>query len=236
MRKILLIILLCISLFLVGCHAKYENCLIQIQNEEIGLDIELTEEESTAILKILNDSEWKNDVTKTDCPYLFKLSEQSIAYSDEAGLFNDKENQRHLIVTEGQRAYIRSLLLEAEKSDLVGKTYEEVLAGCSGLPVQEYLNYVFYVNPEGNNVVVAFDGERKLVERAEIYSAVEPEEDDFASITVGMSVFDVVKKVGHPSQSVTFGLATMDFEGKNGALFRILWDGEMKVAEVTRID
>ena len=82
------------------------------------MNIELTEQESAAILKILNDSEWKYDVTKTYCPYLFQLSERSIVYSDEAGLFNDKENQRHLIVTEEQRSYIRSLLTEAERSDI----------------------------------------------------------------------------------------------------------------------
>ncbi len=114
-----------------------------------------------------------------------------------------------------------------------GMTYDDVLSvqeGC--IP---YQNYVFYRNSEGNNVVCKFNEDTQLLDEIMEFSLVEPTMESFSGIRKGMTVADVVKTVGLPIRSATFGLATLDFNCTDGTVYRISWDIDMKVIEVKKV-
>lgn len=118
----------------------------------------------------------------------------------------------------------------------IGMTYDEVLSLQSDMKYLIHRNYMFYVDSDGKNIVVEFGNETYLVEKIEDFQTVAAEQDSFSSITEGMTVFDVVEKVGLPLRCTTSGLSTLDFQSMDGSMFRILWDENMKVIEVTKVN
>lgn len=66
--------------------------------------------EDTDFVKDLWEGEWLVDITKTACDYEFELDGNIIKYSNEAGLFNDYENQRHMILTKEQKDAVNKML------------------------------------------------------------------------------------------------------------------------------
>ena len=124
----------------------------------------------------------------------------------------------------------------SSKQIAVGMSYEEFLSTKKDMNFLEYRNYVFYVGSYEKNIVVEFGRESNLVEKIEAFPKVRATEEDFYSIKAGMTVFDVVEKVGIPSNSVSFGLSTLDFECIDGLKFRVLWDQNMKVIEVIKVN
>jgi len=64
----------------------------------------------TTFITELWENEWLYDITKTYCPYEFELDGMIIKYSNEAGLFNDYENERHMILTKEQTQAVNKML------------------------------------------------------------------------------------------------------------------------------
>ena len=64
----------------------------------------------TTFITELWENEWLYDIAKTYCPYEFELDGMIIKYSNEAGLFNDYENERHMILTEEQTQAVNKML------------------------------------------------------------------------------------------------------------------------------
>lgn len=123
----------------------------------------------------------------------------------------------------------------------VGMTYDEFVEKHSDTSYQQYSRYIFFVNSNGENVVIKFSGDGKRIEKFEKYTAVSPKSDDFYSLKKEMTIFEVVKKVGAPFRSVTSGLFTLDFKSSTGEIYRINWsdnnkENTIKLIEVSQID
>ena len=126
-------------------------------------------------------------------------------------------------------------------SAYVGMTYDEFVEKHIDISYEQYWQYVFFVNSDGNSAVIKFSGDGKKIEKIASYAAVSPKAEDFSSLQTDMTIFDVVEKVGLPFRSVTSGLQTLDFKASNDEMFRINWknnieDNSIRVVEVCKID
>lgn len=91
---------------------------ITVKNTENGMSVSLDEETVTKVISVLNESTWKNDNTKTYCPYIFNVDDRvNIYYSSEAGLFNDNNNGIHLVLNQSQKEYINSIINATQIND-----------------------------------------------------------------------------------------------------------------------
>lgn len=105
----------------------------------------------------------------------------------------------------------------------------------------QLVGYLFYVDKNGNNVVVELDGKSKEIKNVKAFYQVKPDEKAFSEITEGMNIYEVVEKVGIPFRSVTFGALTSDFKAEDGSVFRIYWyeslnDNTMTVTSVIEVE
>ena len=66
--------------------------------------------EDSDFVKDLWRGEWEPGIAECICDYEFKLDGMIIKYSNEAGLFNDYENERHMILTKEQTQAINKML------------------------------------------------------------------------------------------------------------------------------
>ena len=119
----------------------------------------------------------------------------------------------------------------------LGMTYDDI-AWTDGDPrFQQYFNYLFCETSDGKNMVAEFGRESQIIEKIEVFPAVQPESEAFSAIQEGMNLFDVVEKVGIPTDSVTFGLATLNFDSADGSVFCITFDySQMSVIDVCQVD
>lgn len=112
----------------------------------------------------------------------------------------------------------------------IGMTRDDVLS--ADAECFQYLAYLFCKNNEGNNVVCKLNNDRQLIEKIWEFPSVEPTREAFSAICKGMTVTDVVKTVGLPFRTATFGLSTLDFQCDDGTVYRIQWDKDMKVIDM----
>lgn len=132
MKKIALILaLLSVMAFvMIGC--SYESTDIQLISEHalFSTTIHLTEEEVTMLLELLNGAEWRDGVYVLENDYKISLSNVTLDYRSGAdggfqAILNDMNKQKHLRLTEEQRAFIDSLII-SDMDSLVSqiKTWE----------------------------------------------------------------------------------------------------------------
>lgn len=95
--------------------------------------------------------------------------------------------------------------------------------------------YAFTKNATGNAVVGRFDPDTLTIAEIDEFPAVSGDADAFASITPGMTVSDVVRAVGLPLGSRTFGLNTLDFACSDGSAYRVQWNEDMTVLAVAPV-
>ena len=98
-----------------------------------------------------------------------------------------------------------------------------------------YREYIFCKSDGENNVVCKVNSDTSLVEEVMEFPPAEPKKEAFSAICEGMTVTDVVKTVGLPFRTATFGLSTLDFQADDGTVYRIQWDEDMKVIDMTEI-
>ena len=93
-------------------HSLMEASTIVVKNlfteEEIVLEGHVKDD----VLSILNDSGWEKYQTKTLADYCFVIDDTFLYYTVSQGLFNDRDQDMHLWLSEEQRAFINSLLGE----------------------------------------------------------------------------------------------------------------------------
>ncbi len=135
------------------------------------------------------------------------------------------------------------ITLEPDKADLpsyavlctlaIGMTYSDV----ERLETEHLFAgiYVFCANDAGNAVVGQFDPDTLKIARITEYPAVTGDADAFASLTPGMTVYEVVRTVGLPLGSRTFGLNTLDFACSDGGEYRVTWNDDMTVLAVAPV-
>ena len=92
--------------------------------------------------------------------------------------------------------------------------------------------YVFTENAAGDSVIGRFDPETEKIATIDEFPAVKGDADAFASLTPGMTVYEVVRAVGLPLGSRTFGLRSLDFACSDGDEYRVTWNDDMTVIEV----
>ena len=95
--------------------------------------------------------------------------------------------------------------------------------------------YVFTKNAAGDAVIGRFDPDTLKIAKITEYPAVTGDADAFASLTPGMTVYEVVRTVGLPLGSRTFGLCTLDFACSDGSEYRVQWNEDMTVLAVAPV-
>ena len=115
----------------------------------------------------------------------------------------------------------------------VGMTREEVCAldadcfACFG--------YLFCKSEGGKGVLCRMNAADRVAEVTE-FSPAGPQKEAFSEIRPGMTMPDVVTKIGFPIRSATFGLATLDFRSSDGSEYRIQWDENRDGANWTVVE
>lgn len=142
-----------------------------------------------------------------------------LSYQDE-GL--DKTSVDSQKVIKGQT--------RGEFEQLIGK--EEVLF---------YQKYAFFVDCNEKQVIVEFNDSSESGSKVEcIYTDFVSREDitteSFENVEIGMSVVEVCEIVGLPFRSVTHGLATLDYMTCDNAVYRIQWDSQMRVLDISKLE
>ena len=109
-----LTLFLCLSVCVnVSCakNITYESSVIYVRyvndNEH---PIMLSEEERDNMLRIWNNAEWEEDITKSAADYLFELDGITLYYTSHAGIFDDRENYRHFYLHKSEWTQIDSML------------------------------------------------------------------------------------------------------------------------------
>ena len=124
MKRILLLVLF-LSLFVFsGCNtdsSSIEHTSQDADNTVTAIklvykprpetEVVLSNEQAEYMLSIWNSNGWEDDITKTACEYHFKFNEKVIRYSPEAGVFNDWENYRHMVVPKEVRDRINAFVI-----------------------------------------------------------------------------------------------------------------------------
>lgn len=122
----------------------------------------------------------------------------------------------------------------AEKSLSIGMTYSEV-SNLKG----EYMffhYYVFYLNNDSHSIQIGeFGKDTERVETITEFPVPEATSEAFTRITEGMTVTEVIRLVGMPFRSATFGIDSLDFQSMTGTIFRIVWNQNQQVVEIDNI-
>ena len=75
--------------------------------------VELDPKDKNAILDILNNATWVNDLAKCPADFIFVTQKQRINYNCESGVFNDITRGKSTTLSEEDRAKINSILSAA---------------------------------------------------------------------------------------------------------------------------
>ena len=84
-----------------------------------------------------------------------------------------------------------------------------------GINCFNYCGYLFF-SYSGKNVVAQTDSDGKMLKKVESYDIVKPDTSDFDGLVEGMTVFEVVRRVGLPKGSYSSGMITLFFETHDG--------------------
>ena len=105
----------------------------------------------------------------------------------------------------------------------------------------DYLDFSFYKNLFGDPVVVRFNLDADVIADIQVYPKLRTDTSlkAFSELEKGMSIYDVVSKVGVPYRSSTSGMISMDFIANDGTVFCIYWkyveNGNEKILVVSDI-
>ncbi len=110
-----IICFLLISLLLCACHTAHQpksDVLVEGAPHVTGNTqrFALNIEDAAFLQNVLNSEEWKPFITKSVWEYVIYLPDRTLYYTVSDGLFNDKENDVHIIVSEEVKAEINQML------------------------------------------------------------------------------------------------------------------------------
>ena len=121
MKKIIMLLLsVVLVLCFVGCSGKndikYESASITASFVGYGkgtkMEVVFSYEDVSSVLAILNDSKWDKSLCKCGYEYTLRLGESTLYYSYKQGIINDYENDRNLKLSDEDKAYLNSVILE----------------------------------------------------------------------------------------------------------------------------
>ncbi len=158
-----------------------------------------------------------------------------ISFDKELGVTTYEKLTEYIIFEKFDQFDFRTPEKAVENIDsYIGASYKELNYAFLGKESFQYANFVFIKATDKKNVVAELDSEHKNAVDIHAYRSVSPSHEAFEEITVGMSVFDVVERVGIPFGSFTHGISSLDFKASDGSVYRIIWDADMNVSEVTK--
>ena len=148
---------------------------------------------------------------------------------------------------------VLSILLVAVAACLIWYHSSDSYSGAyEGMSIQEfhelipkeqrfdYLYYSFYVNERGDPVVATCSTDLKTISKLHCCSkfTIHPTRSAAESITAGMSVEDVVSKLGTPVGSFSSGMITLAFDLADGSQCWVYFDSSshMRATSVRFLD
>ena len=106
----------------------------------------------------------------------------------------------------------------------------------------DYNNYSFTQLDDSSYTMVRFDNKSfDVIDELHTISidSLDCSHESFAGITKGMTILEVVSKVGIPQASTTFGLESTLFIAEDGTPYNVYWtreDDSLVVSSVVRLD
>lgn len=114
-KKILIVaLLLCLCSIISACSQRqgidFENVLsVTVISVKTGAEKEIHGETFNNLVSIWKNGEWHDDVTKTVIDYIFVINGNIELHYSSYGIFNDRENNFSLKISEEHKAYINSI-------------------------------------------------------------------------------------------------------------------------------
>lgn len=106
----------------------------------------------------------------------------------------------------------------------VGMTYADFTKSVPEDRFFEYLEYGFSSDRKGNLYVVRFENEKIAEYQVFKSGAIDKSADTFSSIPTGTSIFELVRLIGLPVGTGTFGMPSLLFESGNGDCYIVYLD------------
>ncbi len=156
--------------------------------------------------------------------------------SDTSGTITDTSGNKkvalHVIDGEQPEINLACLLkpINTNASELkAGMSLDDVKNILKDQQIFCFTDYIFFCDREGRDVVIVMaDG--RTVQEIKIMDHIIPTHEAFESLKFGMTLIEVIEKVGLPFQSTTSGFLTCDFISEDGTLYTANWgfDSESK--------
>ena len=195
------------------------------------------EQEQLQVLKAFDPSDQSPVIPMLDSNRKLKIGETYLFCTSRTdGDFDNIVNISQFVfyTTSDTAKQIQNQCVASRQSLSIGMTFSEV-SGLKG----DYISfhyYVFHLNSDGHTIQIGeFGKDSGRVETITEFPAPEATPEAFTQITEGMPVTEVLRLVGVPSGSATFGIDSLDFKSTAGTVFRIIWDQNQRVAEIINI-
>ncbi len=100
----------------------------------------------------------------------------------------------------------------------IGMDYGEAIAVLDAAGVKHFNDggCIFFEEPDGRNAIAYFEGENTKATEVDFFPRVETTQEAFSSVKKGMSLSELVRTVGLPIASRTFGVDSLYFECADG--------------------
>jgi competence protein ComGC len=119
MKKSIAICLLLMFVFMISCqqsitYQDVEQCVVVVQSDHPAF--QLTQDEESVILNVLNTKTWESDVTKTAYDYEIVVLDTAgnriaLRYAT-VGVINDWTNEQHLKLSQEENDQIKTILAQ----------------------------------------------------------------------------------------------------------------------------
>ena len=162
--------------------------------------------------------------------------------SDTSGTITDTSGNKkvtlHIIDGEQPEINLECLLKPTNTyaSELkVGMSLDDVKNILKDQQIFCFTDYIFFCDREGRDVVIVMaDG--RTVQEIKIMDHIIPTHEAFESLKFGMTLIEVIEKVGLPFQSTTSGFLTCDFISEDGTLYTANWGFDSESKNYTLIE
>ena len=108
----------------------------------------------------------------------------------------------------------------------VGMSYADFKEAIDGKECFQYVGYAFYETENGMIEAAHFDGAYTEVKEVKSFDKAKTNRStkSFESIREGMTIWEVIEKVGLPYGTETFGMISLAFKANNGDCYSIYWN------------
>lgn len=145
------------------------------------------------------------------------------------------ENKGEIIEDTNETDYSLEIEYEIIKRNIFDMSLKELTDFSTQYKNCIFKNYYFINYTEDINIVVKTSDDYKKIETVNIYNNPIINKDVISNIKIGMTLEEVVKMIGNPIGSYTFGIASLDFSIGRDCTMRIQITDDLKVVCVNII-